>query len=62
MAPLPTTRTLQRNPKEHLRRVDHVLRSVIDEVVREGGGDPPTLLPDPETSYAPDVGRVPRCR
>jgi DNA-3-methyladenine glycosylase II len=23
--------------------------------VREGGGDPPTLSPDPDTSYAPDV-------
>jgi DNA-3-methyladenine glycosylase II len=44
-----------RAAKEHLRRADPVLRSVIDEVVREGGGEPPTLSPDPDVSYAPDV-------
>jgi DNA-3-methyladenine glycosylase II len=49
------TRQSTRIPEEHLRRADPVLRTIIDEVVREGGTRPavppdPSLAPDPNMS------------
>jgi DNA-3-methyladenine glycosylase II len=41
------TRRSAATPEEHLRRADPVLATVMDEVVRDGGGVGPTLPPDP---------------
>jgi DNA-3-methyladenine glycosylase II len=49
------TRRSAATPEEHLRRVDPVLATVMDEVVRDGGGVGPTLPPDPPPPPDPNM-------
>jgi DNA-3-methyladenine glycosylase II len=42
-------------PEEHLRRTDTVLGAIVDRVVRENGGSPLTVAPDPATPPDPNI-------
>jgi DNA-3-methyladenine glycosylase II len=49
------TRRSAATPEKHLRRADPVLATVMDEVVRDGGGVGPALSPDPAGPSDPNM-------